>query len=70
VLKEVDPAIIKAELMKDLALHNRTMEADDIDEVKSLLKHKCGGDYCDACKKPFTELLRTAKKNLHKLPIK
>jgi hypothetical protein len=62
---------LKAELMVDKRLHRRTMKADTVEEMLSLSKTKCGGEYCDACKKTPKELkgLFTRLVNKGKFPI-
>lgn len=64
-----DYADAKAELLADRKLHRRTMVASTFEDVKSLFLTNCGGEYCDWCKKPRVELLKTVKKKMSKLPI-
>jgi hypothetical protein len=70
VLKKGELENIKAELKADLILHNKTMKAASITDMKALIQNKCGGEYCDACKTPDAEKLRVLKANINKFPIK
>ena len=70
VLKKGDAEEIKKELLEDMRLHSKTMSAATIDDMRPLLKHSCGGEYCEACKTPLNIKLNLIKKNLHKFPIK
>ena len=53
-------------------LHRLTMTAQTEEDFKPLLKVNCGDPYCETCKKPFTQLLGTARKLIarNKYPIR
>lgn len=50
LIKPGDWAEFRAELMQDKRLHRKTMAADNIEDMKALLKYKCGNAYCETCK--------------------
>lgn len=64
-MSEEEYSAARIELLKDLKLQQRTMKADTVEEMMDLAKTKCGGEYCDACKrgklenkKLFTKLIK------------
>lgn len=62
----------KRELLEDKRLHSRTMSASTLEEMRPLLRHNCGGEYCNACKLPMKEKIRRIQKYIARgrYPIK
>jgi hypothetical protein len=71
-LKPEDWSELKTELYNDKKLHRKTMVAETIDDMKTLLKHGCGGQYCSACKMPNGQKVKLLTKliNQNRYPIK
>jgi hypothetical protein len=57
------------DLKFDRRLHKDTMVAKTLADFRTLVKHKCGGEYCDACKMSSTRILEEIMHKAKKFPI-
>jgi hypothetical protein len=70
VMKAQDYVDTREDLKADLILHRKTMKAEKKEDFKFLLKTKCGGEYCDACKMDAKKLLNEIMRKAKRFPIK
>ena len=70
-IKPADWDDLKSELYQDKRNHKKTMKAETIEDMKELLKYKCGNPYCEACKMATGKQVNLLTKfiNSNKYPI-
>lgn len=72
VMQERDWKFAADMLKRNRALHSKTLNASTLDQMKKLMAHKCGSEWCEQCRVPMAKKLEVVSKYLKagKYPIR